>query len=355
MKATAPKRGIVKTIEWVDGRVRLIDQTKLPNEETYLICDEWQRVATAIKTMQIRGAPAIGVAAALGIALGANGSRAQDSAEFMADFEVVAQGIAATRPTARNLFWAVERMRAVADREVSGGVGSAKKAVEAEALRILADDVAINERMGRVGAELIEDGDVVLTHCNAGALATAGFGTAVGVVRAAWRQGKQIHVFADETRPLLQGARLTAWELMKEEIPFTLITDSMAGYMMSQGEIDKVVVGADRIASNGDVANKIGTYTVAVLAKENQVPFFVAAPLSTVDMECPDGNAIPVEERGPEELVKIGGVQVAPVGARVRNPAFDITPSRYVAGIVTEAGLVRKPYEEGFKKLSGAD
>jgi len=332
----------VKAIEWNQGKVRLIDQTKLPTEEVYIDIDNHEELAAAIEDMRIRGAPAIGVAAAYGVALGANQIEAASKDEFLKQFKVVSGRLAATRPTAVNLFWALERMDMVA--QSAGDVEDIKKALVAEARRIDADGEAANKRMGCYGAELIEDGYTILTHCNAGALATEGYGTALGVIRAAHGLGKKIKVYADETRPLLQGARLTAWELVKDSIDVTLITDNMAGHFLKSGAINCVIVGADRIAANGDVANKIGTYSVAVLAKENNVSFYVAAPISTVDLSLSSGDEIPIEERKADEVTHIKGVAIAPIGVSVANPAFDITPHKYVSAIITENGIARDPY-----------
>lgn len=333
---------MVETIEWTARGVVMIDQTRLPREQVFLTCTTYQEVAEAIRSMVIRGAPAIGVAAAMGVALGV----AQG-----ADFELVCKTLAETRPTAVNLFWAIERMRRL--RTSLNGASNAelvhRMAVEAQQIRL--DDIAICRAIGQHGAALIPDGKTVLTHCNAGALATAGYGTALGVIRAAISSGKKIDVFADETRPFLQGSRLTAWELQQDNIPTTLITDNMAGHFLRSGRIGCVVVGADRIAANGDVANKIGTYSVAVLAKENEVPFYVAAPLSTFDLSIPSGDEIPIEERSGSEVTHVFGVPVAPENIAVANPAFDITPNRYVSAIICERGVAREPYEESLRKL----
>jgi len=350
-----------KTIEWTDEGVRMIDQTRLPVKEIYRTYQDYQGVAEAIRSMVIRGAPAIGVAAAMGVALGVKNSPATRVAGLRAEFDTIAEAISRTRPTAVNLFWAVKRMRAVfeewlarpqpgldSDQERIAGV---KARLVEEAQRILAEDIAVNEAMGRHGAALLDGGSTVLTHCNAGALATGGYGTALGVIRAAIAQGKQIRVFADETRPFLQGARLTAWELAKDGIPVTLITDSMAGHFMKEGKVQAAIVGADRIAANGDVANKIGTYTVAVLAHENHIPFYVAAPLSTIDMSVASGDQIPIEERSPEEVKQVAGVPIAPAAVEARHPAFDVTPHRYVTAIITERGLARAPYEASLPAL----
>ena len=346
-----------KTIEWTEEGVRLIDQTRLPTEEVYRTCRDYREVAEAIRAMVIRGAPALGIAAAMGIALGVRDSAARTVAELRAEFETIAETISRTRPTAVNLFWAVKRMREVFERSLAHEGGEAEKlaAVQArlveEAQGILAEDIAANEAMGRHGAALLPQAGTVLTHCNAGALATGGYGTALGVIRAAVAAGKKIKVFADETRPFLQGARLTAWELAKDDIPVTLITDNMAGHFMQQGEIQAVIVGADRIAANGDVANKIGTYTLAVLAKENGIPFYVAAPLSTVDLNIASGDAIPIEERSAREVTHWAGVATAPEGIEARHPAFDVTPHRYVTAVITERGVARVPYTESLKAL----
>jgi methylthioribose-1-phosphate isomerase len=353
-----------KTIEWTEGGVRMINQLRLPAEEVYRTCQDYREVAEAIRSMVIRGAPAIGVAAAMGVALGVKHSGARTVAELRAEFETVVGTISKTRPTAVNLFWALNRMRRAFEEELaacslSGELGSeALGRVQArlveESQRILAEDIAANEAMGRHGANLLSDSATVLTHCNAGALATGGYGTALGVIRAAVAAGKGIKVLADETRPYLQGARLTAWELTKDGIPVTLITDSMAGHFMKQGQVQAVLVGADRIAANGDVANKIGTYSLAVLARENQVPFFVAAPLSTIDLEIGSGDEIPIEERSAAEVTHLAGIAIAPQEVEARHPAFDVTPHRYVTAIVTEAGVAREPYTRSLKALFGA-
>jgi len=328
---------MVETIQWTEQGVVMIDQTRLPREQVFVTCRSYREVADAIRTMVIRGAPAIGVAAAMGIALGAREG---------ADFETVCATLRATRPTAVNLFWAIERMKQV--RAASNGN---VETLVREAQQIRLEDIAICEAIGRNGAGLVPDGRTVLTHCNAGALATAGYGTALGVIRAAVAAGKKIDVLADETRPFLQGARLTAWELQHDGIPVKLITDNMAGHFLHSGRIGCVVVGADRIAANGDVANKIGTYSLAVLAKENSVPFYVAAPLSTLDLKTGSGEQIPIEQRAPGEVTHVFGVPVAPENIGVENPAFDVTPARYVTAIVTEKGIARAPYEESLRRL----
>jgi methylthioribose-1-phosphate isomerase len=334
---------MVETIEWTDEGVVMIDQTRLPREQVFVTCRSYVEVAVAIRSMVIRGAPAIGVAAAMGVALGVQ----ED-----ADFDRVCDTLASTRPTAVNLFWAIERMRAL--RASLSGLPRqelVQRMIE-EAKNIRLDDIAICRAMGKHGAVLVPDGKTVLTHCNAGALATAGYGTALGVIRAAAESGKKIDVFADETRPFLQGARLTAWELQQDGIATTLITDNMAGHFLHSGRIGCVVVGADRIAANGDVANKIGTYSLAVLAKENNVPFYVAAPVSTFDLTLKSGDSIPIEQRAADEVTHVFGVPIAPENIAVENPAFDVTPARYVTAIVSERGVARAPYEESLKKLA---
>ncbi len=343
-----------KTVEWKNGCVRLIDQRLLPEEETYLDFTDSDDVARAIKDMVVRGAPAIGVTAAMGATLAGKAIETNDTGEFMAKFEKALETLSASRPTAVNLFWAIERMRKVAKTSLpDGGVDFTKQKLEEEAIKVYEEDLVINKKMGENGAELIEAGDTILTHCNAGALATAGdYGTALGVIKAAHLAGKNIKVIADETRPWLQGARLTAWELMKEKIPVRLITDNMAGHLMKKRLVNKVVVGADRIAANGDVANKIGTYTVAVLAKRHNIPFYVTAPMSTIDFETATGDGIPIEERDPSEVTNImGGQRIAPEGVEVYNPAFDVTPNDLIAGIITEKGVARAPFKESLAKL----
>ncbi len=343
---------MVKTLEWTDHGVRFIDQTKLPTEETYVTCTNYEQVADAIRTMIVRGAPAIGVAAAMGIALGVKQAQAVTVDELRPQFDCICQVIAATRPTAVNLFWAVRRKQQKFAESAHLPTAHIKQVLITEAQRMYAEDIAANEAMGRHGATLMPSSGGVLTHCNAGALATCGYGTALGVIRAAVEAGKRIHVFADETRPFLQGSRLTAWELVKDKIPTTLISDNMAGAMMRQGKIGAVVVGADRIAANGDVANKIGTYTVAVLAHEHGIPFYVAAPFSTVDVETPDGSRIPIEQRAANEVTHLAGRRIAPEGVDVENPAFDVTPAKYVGAIITELGIARAPYGESLRRLA---
>jgi len=343
---------MVNTLEWTNDGVRFIDQTKLPMEETYVTCRTYQEVADAIRNMIVRGAPAIGVAAAMGIALGVRDTDAASVSDLERQFERICTAITATRPTAVNLFWAARRMRQTLASVANLPVAQVKESLIAEAKRMHAEDIAANEAMGRHGATLMPASGGVLTHCNAGALATCGYGTALGVIRAAVEAGKQIHVFADETRPFLQGARLTAWELVRDGIPTTLISDNMAGAMMRQGKIQAVVVGADRIAANGDVANKIGTYGVAVLAHEHDIPFYVAAPFSTIDLETPEGSQIPIEQRAAAEVTHMAGKRVAPEGVLVENPAFDITPAKYVSAIVTECGILRPPYGAAIQRLA---
>jgi methylthioribose-1-phosphate isomerase len=333
---------MLETIEWTEAGVVMIDQRRLPREEVFVTCRSYTQVADAIRDMVIRGAPAIGVAAAMGVALGV--------AE-QADFETVCRTLAATRPTAVNLFWAIDRMRRLHQSLNGASHVDRVRSMTDEAQQIRLEDIAICQAIGRNGADLVPDGKTVLTHCNAGALATAGYGTALGVIRAAVSAGKKIDVFADETRPFLQGARLTAWELQQDGIPVKLITDSMAGHFLHSGRIGCVVVGADRIASNGDVANKIGTYSLAVLAKENHVPFYVAAPISTLDLKIASGREIPIEQRAASEVTHVFGVPIAPENIEVENPAFDVTPARYVTAIVTERGVARAPYQESLAKL----
>jgi methylthioribose-1-phosphate isomerase len=343
---------MIQTLEWTESGVVFIDQTKLPTEEVYVTCTTQQQVADAIRNMVVRGAPAIGVAAAMGIALGAKNSKAETGADLKKDFDEICETIRQTRPTAVNLFWAIRRMTEKFESLRSRPIAQIRQALIDEARRMHAEDIAANQAMGRHGAALMPSSGGVLTHCNAGALATAGYGTALGVIRAAVEQGKKIHVYADETRPFLQGSRLTAWELMKDGIPTTVISDNMAGAMMQQGKIGAIVVGADRIAANGDVANKIGTYTVAVLAKEHGIPFYVAAPISTVDLDTPDGSRIPIEQRNAREVTHIAGKQMVPDGVQIENPAFDVTPAKYVAAIITERGIARAPYEESLRELA---
>jgi methylthioribose-1-phosphate isomerase len=339
----------MKPVEWLGNKIKIIDQTQLPGKLVFAELRDYTQVVAAIKELKVRGAPAIGIAAAYGIALSARNIKAKDKASFLNELNKIMQAFAAARPTAVNLFRSIDRMKKTA---AAADFAAIKQALIDEAKSIHAEEESATERLSRLGAELIKDGSTVLTHCNTGPLATAGYGTAIGVIKAAIEQGKRIEVIATETRPLLQGARLTTWELMQEDIPVTLITDSMAGYFMSQGKVSCVIVGADRIAANGDTANKIGTYTLAVLAKENGIPFYVAAPTSTIDLTVKSGDEIPIEERNPEEVTSIGGIRLAPKAAAA-NPAFDITPHKYITAIITEKGIVREPYSLGLKRLIG--
>ncbi len=336
---------MVETLEWTPSGVVMIDQTRLPRETVFVTCEDYREVATAIKAMIIRGAPAIGVAAAMGIALGV-------MKEDLSRFDEICETLRQTRPTAVNLFWAIHRMRELFTSLAGQPVAAIRERMIAEAKAIKEEDIACCKAIGKHGADLVPDGKIVLTHCNAGALATAGYGTALGVIRAAKEQGKTIAVYADETRPFLQGSRLTAWELQQDGIDVTIITDNMAGHFLKSGKIGCVVVGADRIAANGDVANKIGTYSVAVLAKENGVPFYVAAPISTLDLSIAGGEQIPIEERSSREVTEIQGVHIAPEGLAARHPGFDVTPNRYVNAIITERGVARAPYESSLASLA---
>ena len=339
----------MQAIEWLGNRVRILDQTRLPQEEVYLELNDYRNVASAIAELKIRGAPAIGVAGSYGVALGALEIEAGSRDEFLRKLRGVIQTIASTRPTARNLFRAIDRMEQVA--RIGKDTNQIKKALIDEAVKIHLAEVEATRKLSQLGAGLIQDGFTILTHCNAGPLATTGYGTALGVIKRAKGQGKKIRVLATETRPLLQGARITTWELKKANIPFTLITDSMAGYFMNRGEVGCVMVGADRIAANGDTANKIGTYTLAVLAKENGIPFYVAAPTTTIDPSLASGDEIPVEQRSPDEVTHLQGVSIAPEGTNAANPAFDVTPHRYISAIITERGIIRKPYGEGIRGI----
>ncbi|MFQ5480228.1 MAG: S-methyl-5-thioribose-1-phosphate isomerase [Thermodesulfobacteriota bacterium] len=340
-----------KTIEWVDKGVRMIDQRVLPTREVYKTFKGYKEVAGAIKDMVVRGAPAIGVAGAMGIALGASKISPKDFKTFSRDFRKIVKHVAGARPTAVNLAWAARRMEDVFEKNKDRPTEEIKKILIAEARKMHDEDVLINKKLGANGARLLKKNSTVLTHCNAGALATAGYGTALGVIRAAVEKGKNISVLADETRPFLQGARLTAWELKKDNIDVTLIADNMAGHLMKEGLVDAVVVGADRIASNGDAANKIGTYTVAVLAKEHKIPFYVAAPTSTIDMDIKTGAEIPIEERSTKEITHIGGKRLAPAGIKIKNPVFDVTPAKLITAIITEKGVAKKPFRAGIKAL----
>jgi len=332
---------MVKTIELVNGVVNMLDQTKLPREVVYVECKDHLMVAKGIKDLWIRGAPAIGIAASMGIALGANEIKTSGYDEFMKGLEPVFNTLLETRPTAVNIQWAVERTKKLLDERKGESIDSLKAFLTDEANRVLENDIEINKTIGKFGSQFIKDGDTIITHCNAGSLATGGYGTATGPIRAAVEQGKKIHVYADETRPVLQGARLTSWELMQDNIPVTLIPDNTSGAILHKGEINLAIVGTDRTVANGDVANKIGTYMLAVLCKENNVPFYVAAPLSSIDFSIPTGDLIPIEERGPEEITHIFGTQIAPDGVKVRNIAFDVTPAKYITGIITEKGVFR--------------
>src|SRR6476661_4386788 len=343
---------MIQTLEWTDSGVRFIDQTKLPTEETYVTCKTYTQVADVIRNMVVRGAPAIGVAAAMGIALGVKASKAENVGALKHEFDQICDVIGKTRPTAVNLFWAIRRMQDKFELLRVRPLAQIKQALIEEAQRMHAEDIAANQAMGKHGATLMPASGGVLTHCNAGALATCGYGTALGVIRSAIDSGKKLHVFADETRPFLQGSRLTAWELMKDGIPTTVISDNMAGAMMRQGKIKAVIVGADRIAANGDVANKIGTYSVAVLAKEHAIPFYVAAPISTIDLATPDGSKIPIEQRNRSEVTHIAGKLITPEGVGIENPAFDVTPAKYVTAIVTERCIARAPYNESLAALA---
>jgi methylthioribose-1-phosphate isomerase len=339
----------VRAIEWAHDKLRLLDQTRLPLERTVLELSGYKEVVQAIREMRVRGAPAIGVAAAYAVAMAAREVQAESRAEFLALLAGAGRDITSARPTAVNIFWGVERMLKVAEAEPDMGLIKAR--LLAEAKRIHEEDEEINRRMGEFGSGLMPDGGAVLTHCNTGAPATAGYGTALGVIRAGWEEGKRFHVFNTETRPFLQGARLTSWELVQLGIPSTLIVDSSAGLLMRRGEVSCVIVGADRVAANGDVANKIGTYTLAVVARENGIPFYVAVPISTIDLSIPSGDEIPIEERRPEEVTQFGGRRTTPEGIGVRNPAFDITPHEYVSAIITERGIVQEPYAENLVKV----
>ena len=340
----------VKTIQWKNDRVVMLDQRLLPHKEVYRVCRDYQEVAQAIREMVIRGAPAIGVAAAMGVALGA--ARAQVKT-FDRNFERIILTLSKTRPTAVNLFWALERMRKVYTANRSRGVDVVKRLLKDEAQAIYKEDIAANKQLGKFGAQMLRNARHLMTHCNAGALATAGYGTALGVIRALKESGREFDVFVNEARPVLQGARLTAWELKKERIPATLITDSMAGYVMQTGKVDAVVVGCDRVAANGDVANKIGTYTIAVLAKRHGIPFYVAGPTSSIDLNCPSGKEIPIEQRDAKEVSHMFGKALAPKGIKVFNPAFDVTSHDLISAIITEKGVIQPPYQQNIRNHVG--
>jgi len=341
---------MIKTISWKNNKAVFLDQRVLPDAEMYVACASYKQVIAAIKNLTVRGAPAIGVAAGFAAALGALKLKAMTPDKFRQNFFAICDEINQARPTARNLAWALERMKKRFEIIQDLPPRKIAAALISEAKQIYSEDIETNRKIGTNGAHLIAHSDNILTHCNAGALATAGYGTALGVIRAAKAQGKKVHVYVDETRPVLQGARLTAWELKKEKIPFTLITDNMAGFLMWQGKIDKVIVGADRIAANGDTANKIGTYSLAVLAKEHGVPFYVAAPLSTVDVDIKSGDKIPIEERNAAEVTRVQGRSIAPQGAKVYNPAFDVTPEKFIDAIITERGILKKPYTAAIER-----
>jgi methylthioribose-1-phosphate isomerase len=336
----------VKTIQWKNDRVIMLDQRLLPHKEVYRVCRDYNEVAEAIRAMVIRGAPAIGVAAAMGVALGALKAPQKT---FDREFERIVLTLGKTRPTAVNLFWALRRMRDVYAAHRSRGIESVQRALKDEAQKIYKEDIAANKQLGKFGASLMRNAKQIMTHCNAGALATAGYGTALGVLRALKESGSKFEVFVNETRPFLQGARLTAWELKKEKIPATLITDNMAGYLMQKGRVDAVVVGCDRVAANGDVANKIGTYMIAVLAKRHNIPFYVAGPTSSIDINCLSGNDIPIEQRDPKEVSHMFGKSLAPKGMKVFNPAFDVTAHELVSAIITEKGVINPPYQQNIR------
>ena len=340
-----------KTIEWKGDHIRMLDQRGLPQKIRYLECKDASSVARAIRSMAIRGAPAIGVAAAMGIALAAKKIKSRQHGDFRKSIEKVCNQMRATRPTAVNLFWAIDRMKRILFQVHSCGIDETKRSLEEEAICIYKEDFEINRKIGENGKILIQDGEGILTHCNAGGLATAGYGTALGVIQAAWAEGKRFRVLVDETRPLLQGARLTAWELVQQKIPTTILTDNMAGCLMKKGEVNLVLVGADRIARNGDTANKIGTYGLAVLSRWHNLPFYVAAPTSTIDITLVRGKDIPIEERGPEEVTHFRGKRVTPKGVKVFNPAFDVTPHFLIHGIITEKGIIRKPFHKNLRKI----
>ncbi len=344
---------MIPTITWEGNHIRLVDQRRLPLETQWVVCRDLEEVIAAIKNMMIRGAPAIGVAAAMGLALGAQSIEAQDYETFREKFLGMTRNIELARPTAVNIRWAVERMKEIVDEMQGSGVDEIMRALRRASQDILERDIEINRRIGEYGLALIPNSATILTHCNAGSLATGGYGTALGVIRAAHEAGKHIHVVVDETRPLLQGMRLTAFELMEEGIPATVIVDSAAGYLMRKGKVDLVIIGADRIAGNGDTANKIGSYQLAVLAKENRIPLYVAAPLSTFDLTLEEGDLIPIEERDPNEILTFAGQQLGPEGLHAFNPAFDITPAAYISAVITEKGVLRPPFGENIRRMAG--
>jgi len=344
---------VIPTIAWEGNHIRLVDQRRLPLETQWVVCRDLEDVIEAIKDMAIRGAPAIGVAAAMGLALGAQSIETQEYKTFRETFLQMARDMELARPTAVNIRWAVERMKEIMDEMRGRGVDEIKEALRRESQDILERDIEINRRIGEHGLPLIPDTATILTHCNAGSLATGGYGTALGVIRAAHEAGKDIHVVVDETRPLLQGMRLTAFELMEEGIPTTVIVDSAAGYLMRRGEVDLVIIGADRIAVNGDTANKVGSYQLAVLAKENRIPFYVAAPISTFDLTLQEGDQIPIEERDPKEILTFAGQELGPEGLHAFNPAFDITPAAYISAIITEQGILRPPLGKSIQRVAG--
>ncbi len=346
---------MIPTLEWTDAGVRFLDQTKLPVEETYVLARDYRDVAEVIRTMVVRGAPVLGVSAGMGVALGVLRSPARTPAELHAELNTICDTLAATRPTAVNLFWGIQRVRTLVEtmlQQPGVSLDAVRQAAVTEARRMYDEDIAACRTMGRFGADLMPKNGGVLTHCNAGALATCGYGSALGVIRAAVESGSTLHVYADETRPFLQGARLTAWELLHDGIPTTVLCDNMAASQMRAGKIQAVIVGADRIAANGDVANKIGTYGVAVLAKEHGIPFYVAAPWATIDMATPTGEQIPIEERAASEVTHFNGRQITPSNAEIANPAFDVTPAKYVTAIVTERGVLRAPYERALQEMA---
>ncbi len=337
---------MINTIEWVNGEVKIIDQTQLPQKLEYIYCKDVETLREAISSLKVRGAPALGIAGAFGVVLGTQNSSARDYADFKKEIETLMNYLGSSRPTAVNLFWSLKRMKECAEKNKNKKIEEIKTILKKEAFKIMEEDKICNRRIGKIGASLLEDGETILTHCNAGALATADYGTALGIIYKAKEEGKRIKVYVDETRPLLQGARLTTWELLQEGIETILICDNMAGEVMREKKIDKVLVGADRVAANGDTANKIGTYTLAVLAKENDIPFYVACPFSSIDLSLPSGKAIPIEQRDPAEVMEGLGKRIAPTGIKVYNPAFDVTPAKYITAIITEKGIFRLPFSK---------